>query len=511
MAVLIWANLRQQAGQSAAADSPTGPAGAPLVKVVKVERRDLTQLVLAPGAVEPLEYQLVRTPFPSPSVHLLAGPGDRVTEGQALAELDRTEIARTLASLEVAAGRAESALAQLRREQEYGPRQRTLRIRQAELQLMQATEALAAMAAQPSAARQRVEQALAALTALQARATGSGEQVDGAARAREAAEAAYRAAPLDPAARSAFEQARTAYEEAVRRAEDEARQLAAELAAADETLTIAEADLAHEGESAGLIQARHQVESANQALEAARLEAEAGEVLREQVRAAEAELAAARESLEEGRRQLNQAMVRAPIGGIVLELGVQEGQPAQQNQLLLRIGNLDRLKALLRVDELDIGKVAADQSLTVRSGAFQGERFQGRISRVAAHASESVGGPGSYFEVQGLVENPDGLLRSGMRVESRIQTGVRSNAIVVGLESIREGEGKDEVLVVADAKVRVRPVEIGLRTQTEAEVLSGLVEGDLVIVSPFTLLGSLKDGDAVRHEQIEWTRRGEPT
>ncbi|HWI62876.1 MAG TPA: hypothetical protein VNT75_13605, partial [Symbiobacteriaceae bacterium] len=116
---------------------------------------------------------------------------------------------------------------------------------------------------------------------------------------------------------------------------------------------------------------------------------------------------------------------------------------------------------------------------------------------------------GTFYEVQGEVANRDGKLRAGMSAETRVVTQSRSGAMVVGLESVREEGDNASVLVVAGNKVEVRPVKLGLRTQTQAEVVAGLKDGEQVIVAPFTLIKSLKNGDAVRVEVVPPQDRGD--
>lgn len=513
MAVLVWANLRVTDGQTTlAAPVQAGPAGAPLVKVIRVEPRDLVQTVVAPGLLEATETYRVRAPFGSQEVRLKVDIGDVVARGDILAELDDGEMSAQVSGLKAALARAEASLAQLRWQQQAGPQQRAQRLEAASAQLKQAEANLALALGQPSPAYQRVEQARANLGALQSRATGAGAEIGAAVKRVEEAEQAYEANPLDEQARLELGRARAGLEDARTRSESEARRLAGELTVADEALRLAEAELKLEENPAAVVQARHQLENARQALAAAQLEVETAEGLGGQVRAAEAEVASARGALERARSRLAQARIVAPAGGTVLVVGVRPGQPVQAEQFLMEIGSLKQVSIKMRVDELDIGKVAIGQAVSVRSTAHPQTWFQGMVKRVAAQTSQGEGGaPGAYFEVHGEVENPDGRLRAGMNAENQITTDRRAGVLVVGLESVREAGEQSTVLVVSDFKVQVRTVKIGLRTQTQVEITEGLSAGEQVVVSPFTLVNSLKEGDSVRTELTELEdRSGQP-
>lgn len=509
VALLVWANLRVTSGQSVlASPAQAGPAGAPLVKVIKVGPRDLVQTVTAPGILEATEIYRVRAPFGSQELRLRVDIGDRVDRGDLLAELDDGEMRAQTSSLEAALARAEANLSQLRWQQRTGPQQRAQRLESARAQLKQAEANLAHALAQPSPVQQRVEQARANLLALQSQATGAGAEIGAAVRRVDEAEQAYEANPLDEAARQELGRARTDLEALRARSESEARRLAAELAVADEALRLAEAELELEENPAAVVQARHQVENARQAVAAAELEIETAESLAGQIRAAEAEVSSAREALRRARDRLAQNRIVAAEAGTMLAVGVRHGQPVQAEQILLEIGSLDRMTVKMRVDELDIGKVAVGQAVSVRSTAHPQTWFDGTVKRVAAQTSQGEGAPGAYFEVHGEVENQGGRLRAGMNAENQITTDRRSGVLVVGLESVREEGEKVAVLVVSDFKVQVRPVKLGLRTQTQVEVLEGLSPGDQVVVSPFTLVNSLKEGDSVRTELTELEDRG---
>src|SRR5690606_23878879 len=145
--------------------------------------------------------------------------------------------------------------------------------------------------------------------------------------------------------------------------QEAASQAAAQLRAAYDELAAAEAEYARvSGDNPVAVElAASQVEAARIALQLAEMEAASGGTVAEQVRAAEIELQAARESLAAMQEKLAQAELTAPAAGTVLAVAIQDGLPAQETQLLLTIGDLDALKVTAHVDELDITKVQPDQ------------------------------------------------------------------------------------------------------------------------------------------------------
>lgn len=507
--VLLWANMRQLDGRPVGGQPKSqaqGPASAPLVKVMEIQKRGLVQEVLAPGVLEAGGDWEMRAAFSSKQVHLLVGMGERVTAGQVVAELDGSELATQVLMQEAQVARAEASLASLRLQESQAPVQLAQRLEQAQIQLVQAEDGVTAATRQAESLKQRLEQARASLALLQSRTASGSAQVEQARGQLVAAEQAYRASPLEPGVRESYEQARAAYEEALQQSQESARQATADLRRAYDELEAAEKEYARSGgeEPVALQLARSQVEAARHAVRLAEMEAESGGTVGVQVRAAEADLFAARATLAALREKLEKAVVKAPADGTVLAIAAREGQPVQEGQQLLLLGNLDQMKVTARVDEVDIGKVKPEQPLKVRSTAHPQSRFEGKVVRVSAQtAPPTAGSVGSFFEVEGQVANQDRLLRAGMNAEVTITADERESTIVVGLAAVREEGDKAYVLVVEEFKVKLRPVTIGLRTQTEVEILDGLQEGEQVIVSPFTLVNSLKDGDAVRTEKAE--------
>jgi HlyD family secretion protein len=512
VAVLVGANLYKASGKSAPASAANGPKNAPQVKVAKVALRALTQKVLAPGNLEASGSREIRVPFSTERVNLLVGPGDKVTQGQVIAELDAADLNVQVTSQEASVARAESALVQLRQQQQTAPLTMAMKLQSAQAQVETAQQGLTSALKQSETARQRLDHANIALMAAQSRVTAGGNEVAAARQQLLAAEAQYRANPVANA--RLLQDAQAAYEAALARSSEGARQMAAELSQAHTGLQLAEQDVAGSGEDSTVVQqARLQLESARLALQVAQQEAEAGGITAEQVRSAEADLAAQRASLENIKEKLAQAQLKAPVSGTVLAMpqGLKSGQPIQQGQLLFEIGGMDVMTVKARVDEIDVAKVKAGQKLSITNNAYPGEAFPGSVVRVAAQTSQAAPGAtgGAFYEVQGQVENKGDKLRSGMSAEASIVTETRTGVIVVGLESIREEGDQAEVLVVKEFKVQVRPVKLGLRTQTEAEIVEGLQEGEEIVVGPFTLIKSLKDGAAVRTEVVEQPVRGD--
>lgn len=509
VALLVGANLvRLRSNKPTTATS--GPKNAPAVKVVTLAPRDLTLTVAGPASVEAGAPQEIRAPFSTERAELLVKEGESVKAGQLLARLESNAYGFQVLTQEASVERARLALQGLQEQAAVARQQAEQKVIAARAQLAQAEEALATIA-DPTAAQSRLAAAQSAMAALQSKAEGSNSALNAARERVDVARAQLQADPQSAALRQAHQEASAAYQAAAEAAAQAADTLASELAQAEAALQAAEreANLADQPESSAALQARSGVEAAKLALTAAQRELETGGNLAIQIRLAQIDLQIAASTLAEMQERLAQAELRAPADGIVLSAGTKgpDGsvvsasgpQPVQQGQSLLTLGNLDEVAVRVRVDEVDISKVTVGQGVTLRANGAPGHSFTGKVTAVAAQSTAQPGQAAAYA-VEALVQNQSGLLRAGMSAEVEITADELRSVLVVGLQSLRE-EGESAIVpVVVDGKVKLVPVELGLRTSSEVEVTAGLKEGDQVITSPFTLIRSVTEGQAVRIE-----------
>ena len=99
------------------------------------------------------------------------------------------------------------------------------------------------------------------------------------------------------------------------------------------------------------------------------------------------------------------------------------------------------------------------------------------------------------------VPNTDRVLIPGVYAEATLTLEKRDNVLAVPLQAVNHEADKTTVYVVTQAgEVQDRPVTLGLETASEAEVVSGLAEGELVIISDRS---GLKPGQRVRPQVVE--------
>jgi HlyD family secretion protein len=198
------------------------------------------------------------------------------------------------------------------------------------------------------------------------------------------------------------------------------------------------------------------------------------------VTAARARVQDAEGALNLARRRAALSIVRAPINGVAYGLAAQPGTYVEVGALIANVGRLDRVRVRVYVDEPELGRVAIGQPVTIRWQALAGKEWKGTVehlpSSVQALGSRQVG------EVVCTVENPRAELPPGANVDAEIRTAVVDNALVIAREALRHDAAGDYVLTLKDDVVERRPVKTGASSVSLVQIVSGLAEGDSVLL-----------------------------
>jgi HlyD family secretion protein len=243
---------------------------------------------------------------------------------------------------------------------------------------------------------------------------------------------------------------------------------------------------------------KSEVQAARDKAQQAQLEIEGLEkrraslVAKPEVAAANARVQEAEVALNLAKHRATQTSVRAPIDGTVYGLAVQAGAHLNIGDLVCNIGNLDRLRVRVYVDEPELGRVAVGQPVTIRWQALAGKEWRGTVDRkpvsIQALGSRQVG------EVVCVIDNPGRELSPGTNVDAEIRTGAVESALVIPREALRHDVAGDYILTVKEGVLERRAVKTGISSITLIQVASGLSEGDMVALPADV---PLKPGDRV--------------
>lgn len=208
--------------------------------------------------------------------------------------------------------------------------------------------------------------------------------------------------------------------------------------------------------------------------------------------AATADVEQARAALRQAELNLRDALVRAPVSGIIQTRSVQTGQYVQPGAVLATLVRRDPLLVRFKVTEQDAPRLERGGAIrfTVRDDA---RVYAGRITLVAASADESS----RMVPVTAEVTDPQrATLRPGSFAEVTIPIGEARPMPVIPQTAIRASERGFLAFVVAGDKAAERVLTLGLRTEAGmVEVLSGISAGERLVVRGGE---ALRDGAAVR-------------
>lgn len=244
--------------------------------------------------------------------------------------------------------------------------------------------------------------------------------------------------------------------------------------------------------------------------EAERLESEAARA-RALLGTSRAGIAQAQATLREAQGQLAKTTIRAPMGGVVVELAIGEGETAvvgtmnNPGSLLLSIADLSRMEARVRVGEAQIARVAVGDIARVETAAYPDAGLLGRVTRIANTAADTDGADGPLeYEVAVLLDDTDLRLRSGMSCAARIEVAYRDDVVAVPIAALTtvasdSTEAMDAVVLVDKGLAMVAPVELGVLSGQRVEVLRGVAVGDSVVVGPADVIRDLRSGDPVSY------------
>ena len=198
----------------------------------------------------------------------------------------------------------------------------------------------------------------------------------------------------------------------------------------------------------------------------------------EDLRTAEAGVKQAQAALALARRQVERGTIEAPIAGVVTALTAQVGSLAGPGTPLLAIVNPDLIKVEFNLTERLIDKVAPGDEVVVRFLSLPGREFSGVVTAVSPAADPRTG----LFLVEATLENEEGHLKPGLFAEVElVEAASEGNLVIPRGAVLREGD-QHYVYIVEEGLARKKGVTLGLTNGEVAEVLSGLAEGDLVVV-----------------------------
>ena len=197
---------------------------------------------------------------------------------------------------------------------------------------------------------------------------------------------------------------------------------------------------------------------------------------------AASELAQAQVAAVTARRAQQLATLRAPIAGVVTRMTAVLGASVDATQPLVEVADVAALDAVFNVSPAQAGQIHGGDSVHVTAGEGEGGEVvgQGTVTAVGAAVDSSS----RAVAVRARIGRPARPLRIGESVFGRIVTAVHARAVTVPVAAlVPSGDGFQVFVVDSGGVARARTVTVGARSQSLAEILSGLTPGETVVTT----------------------------
>jgi RND family efflux transporter MFP subunit len=186
----------------------------------------------------------------------------------------------------------------------------------------------------------------------------------------------------------------------------------------------------------------------------------------------------ANEALAMARHNLEQTVVRAPFAGSVAARLADEGSTAliTPQTIVVVMQETSHLEARAAIPESQMVSVhLGDRALLHIEGIAE------PIVAVVGAVSDTIDAATRTYLVKIPVDNADHRLKAGVFTHVEIVPAGKQDALLVPRDAIRTEEARSRVLLVRDGRVEAVPVEVGMVSEDDAEILAGVAEGDEVV------------------------------
>lgn len=192
---------------------------------------------------------------------------------------------------------------------------------------------------------------------------------------------------------------------------------------------------------------------------------------------------------------LENTILRSPVSGVITARNYDQGDMYGGSPIYV-VEQITPVKLYVGISEMDYTRVKKNDTVTLTADALPGKTFTGRIARIYPTIDAAT----HTFTAEVNVANSDRLLRPGMYARVTVNFG-SNHSIVVPDDCVvkQQGSGVRSVFVLQnDNTVKEIVVTLGRHFGTEYEILSGIAEGDNVVVKG---QASLKNGSKVNVQE----------
>ena len=258
----------------------------------------------------------------------------------------------------------------------------------------------------------------------------------------------------------------------------EAGQKLLELEKTDFMLTVRQADAAVSMAEANFSKAKAEWARAQELFEKGISSQQQYDLAQSAYEIAEASVKQARADLGLARNQLTNANVTTLFGGTVTHRYLDVGERVNPGQPLFEIAEINPVEIEIGVSDRRFSELKLELPVTITVDGYPDESFAGVVKKIQPAIDPMT----RTFKVTVRVPNPDELLKPGMFARAEIEIDYHPDALVMPRAALLEEEGKYYAVAVRDNIAKRLEITLGFRDGDKIEVLSGLAEGDQVVL-----------------------------
>jgi len=187
--------------------------------------------------------------------------------------------------------------------------------------------------------------------------------------------------------------------------------------------------------------------------------------------------------LDQAEAELDKAVITASFDGVVANIYIKEGQQLSAmtyaNPAICLI-DPSEIKLSGVIDEIDVPKVKLGQEAVITLDALPDKEVKGRVTFISPASTVQTGVV--FYETTIALENPDEELKDGMSASAEIVIEQHDDVLLIPNRAIQGSLEKPWVQVVTNGQIEERQISMGLNDGMYTEVLSGLEEGEEVVL-----------------------------
>ena len=206
---------------------------------------------------------------------------------------------------------------------------------------------------------------------------------------------------------------------------------------------------------------------------------------------AQAGLEQQRAAVTQAEENIRNATIRSPIDGVVLSRDSEIGTAVSSiltmgsgASLIMTIGDLNEVYVKGKVDESDVGKVYVGQPARIKVESFKDQTFNGRVTKISPMGTEKDNV--TTFEVRVSISNEKRLLKAQMSANAEIVLEEKKGVLAIPEGAIVYNKDKTTAVnipdITAEKGVKKMPITTGISNGTKTEILSGLTDGQQVVL-----------------------------